>query len=168
MNDDAPLPSELTTRHPKRSRVGARVAGDEPDEANGDNAENQERNSDGSPDPGEWEGSPDDFEEIRPKTKRHRTAEGTSDIPNRSEERLIEVIKGDGKHISRAVKHWVERYERNPKPAMVELLMMLFEACGAKYYIKEEFLDETDVDDVVVALVNLARKVSYSCLLCFM
>lgn len=37
---------------------------------------------------------------------------------------------------------------------------MIPQACGAKYYIKEEFLDETDVDDVVVALVNLARKVS--------
>lgn len=37
---------------------------------------------------------------------------------------------------------------------------MIPQACGAKYYIKEEFLDETDVDDVVVALVSLARKVS--------
>lgn len=36
----------------------------------------------------------------------------------------------------------------------------LLQACGAKYCIKGEFLDETDVDDVVVALVNLARKVS--------
>lgn len=34
------------------------------------------------------------------------------------------------------------------------------QACGAKYYIKGEFLDETDVDDVVVALVDLARRVS--------
>lgn len=34
------------------------------------------------------------------------------------------------------------------------------QACGAKYHIREEFLDETDVDDVVVALVSLARKVS--------
>ena len=34
------------------------------------------------------------------------------------------------------------------------------QACGAKYHIREEFLDETDVDDVVVALVNLARNVS--------
>lgn len=34
------------------------------------------------------------------------------------------------------------------------------QACGAKYHIREEFLDETDVDDVVVALVNLAKKVS--------
>ncbi|GMJ09154.1 sister-chromatid cohesion protein 3, SISTER-CHROMATID COHESION PROTEIN 3 [Hibiscus trionum] len=100
----------------------------------------------------------DDDAPLPSKTKRHRAAEGSSDVPNRSEERLIEVIKGDGKHISQAVKSWVELYERNPEPAMVELLMMLFEACGAKCYSKEEFLDETDVDNVVVALVNLARE----------
>lgn len=34
------------------------------------------------------------------------------------------------------------------------------QACGAKYHIKGEFLDEIDVDDVVVALVDLARRVS--------
>ncbi|GMI66557.1 sister-chromatid cohesion protein 3, SISTER-CHROMATID COHESION PROTEIN 3 [Hibiscus trionum] len=161
MDDDAPLASEITTRHQKRARVDARVAGDEPSRGKGDNGENQDGSSDGSdgsPDLGEREVSQDDFEEIRPKTKRVRAAEGTSDVPNRSVERLIEVIKGDGKHIYQAVKRWVERYERNPKPALVELLMLLFEACGAKYYIKEEFLDETDVDDVVVALVNIARN----------
>ncbi|KAK6239286.1 hypothetical protein QUC31_004755 [Theobroma cacao] len=159
MDDDAPLASEITTRRYKRARVQPRGAGDEPSKANGNDRENQERSSDasdGSPNPEEREGSPDDFEEIRPKAKRNRAAEGTSDAP--TDERLIEVIKGDGKRIPQAVKCWVERYEKNPKPAMVELLMMLFEACGAKYYIKEEFLDETDVDDVVVALVNLARK----------
>lgn len=44
-----------------------------------------------------------------------------------------EVIKGNGKHISQAVKLWVERYEKNPKPAMVELLMMLFEVIFQNY-----------------------------------
>lgn len=34
------------------------------------------------------------------------------------------------------------------------------QACGAKFYIRGDTLDETDVDDVVVALVNLARRVS--------
>lgn len=34
------------------------------------------------------------------------------------------------------------------------------QACGAKYRIQEEDIDETDVDDVVVALVNMARRVS--------
>lgn len=33
------------------------------------------------------------------------------------------------------------------------------QACGAKYYIKEDFLDETDVDAVVLDLVALARRV---------
>lgn len=38
---------------------------------------------------------------------------------------------------------------------------MSLQACGAKYYLKGEFLDEIDVDDVVVALVDLARRVSF-------
>lgn len=38
-----------------------------------------------------------------------------------------EVIKGNGKLISQVVKLWVEQYEKDPRPAMVELLMMLFE-----------------------------------------
>ena len=38
-----------------------------------------------------------------------------------------EVVKGNGKFIPQVVKLWVERYEKAPKPAMVELLMMLFE-----------------------------------------
>lgn len=38
----------------------------------------------------------------------------------------------------------------------------IVQACGAKYRIKKELLDETDVDDVVVALVNLARNVCYT------
>ncbi|XVF21866.1 hypothetical protein REPUB_Repub12eG0126300 [Reevesia pubescens] len=161
MDDDVPIASEIAIRRPKKARVQTRVVGDEPINTNVNNTENQERSSDasdGSPIPEEREGSPDDFEEIRPKIKRNRVAEGTYDALNIADERLIEVIKGDGKHISQAVKRWVERYEKNPKTAMVELLIMLFEACGAKYYIKEEFLDETDVDDIVVALVNLARK----------
>lgn len=38
-----------------------------------------------------------------------------------------EVIKGNGKLIPQAVKLWVERYEKDAKPATVELLTMLFE-----------------------------------------
>lgn len=34
------------------------------------------------------------------------------------------------------------------------------QACGAKYQLKVDTLDETDVDDVVFALVNYARNVS--------
>lgn len=102
----------------------------------------------------------DDFEEVRPKSKRNRAAK--DDTPAavllNPDQSLIDVIKGNGVQIPQAVKLWVERYEKDPKLAMVELLTMLFEACGAKYSIKKELLDETDVDDVVVALVNLARN----------
>lgn len=37
-----------------------------------------------------------------------------------------------------------------------------WQACGAKYCLEEESLDETAVDDVVVNLVNLARRVSFT------
>lgn len=73
----------------KRARVQTRGGGDEPSKANSNSRDDQERSSDasdGSPNPEEREGSPDDFEEIRPKTKRNRAAEATFDVP---EERLI-------------------------------------------------------------------------------
>ncbi|KAK4747258.1 hypothetical protein SAY87_026295 [Trapa incisa] len=103
----------------------------------------------------ERQGSPDYFQELRPQAKRSRTAEASARLVEPS---LIDVIKGNGKLITQTVKLWVERYETDSKSAMVELLTMLFAACGAKYYIKEENLDETDVDDVVVALVSLAKQ----------
>lgn len=37
----------------------------------------------------------------------------------------------------------------------------IVQACGAKYHIQGEFLDETNVDDVVVGLINLAAQVSF-------
>lgn len=47
--------------------------------------------------------------------------------------------------------------------------LIYVQACGAKYHIEGELLDETDVDDVVVALVELARNVScISSLLCYL
>lgn len=42
---------------------------------------------------------------------------------------------------------------------MILIELAILQACGAQYYLKEEFLDETDVDDVVVALVSLAKQV---------
>ncbi|XP_068337551.1 sister-chromatid cohesion protein 3 isoform X1 [Pyrus communis] len=125
--------------------------------------ENPERTTAGS-DQEERESSPDDFKEARPRAKRGRPAAAAAAGPSAAAPQklagltLIEVIKGNGKLIPQAVKLWVERYEKDPKPAMVELLMMLFEACGAKYQFKGELLDEIDVDDVVVALVELARS----------
>ena len=47
-----------------------------------------------------------------------------------------EVIKGNGKLIPQVIKLWVERYEKGPKTAMVELLMMLFEVMW-KLFIKK-------------------------------
>lgn len=148
--EDQPLAPETTTRRSKRKTNGA-------------STENQERTSDASDQmepSGHREHSPDDFEEIRPKTKRSRASEGTAASAQSIELSLIEVIKGNGKLIPQVVKLWVERYEKDAKPAIAELLTMLFEACGAKYYLQGESLDEIDVDDVVVALVNLARRVS--------
>lgn len=42
---------------------------------------------------------------------------------------------------------------------------MVLQACGANYHIEEDFLDQTDVDDVVVALVNMAKRVYSSIIL---
>ncbi|KAJ0113315.1 hypothetical protein Patl1_01119 [Pistacia atlantica] len=128
---------------------------------NGATVEDHDRTSDASdqsPNRVDPEGSPDDFDEIRPRTKRSRASEGTSGSAQRGQLSLMELIKGNGKIIPQVVKLWVEQYEKDAKPAMAELLTMLFEACGAKYYIQGESLDEIDVDDVVIALVNLARR----------
>lgn len=46
---------------------------------------------------------------------------------------VAEIIKGNGKQIPQLVKHWVERYEKDPKPATVELLTMLFEVIGVVF-----------------------------------
>ncbi|ESQ39447.1 hypothetical protein EUTSA_v10001288mg [Eutrema salsugineum] len=126
--------------------------GEEAGKAGGSGGENQERSvseASGDQSPNQMELDDDDFQETRPQTKRSRT------LP--PHQNLIEIVKGNGDLIPKAVKIWVERYEASPRLATSELLSMLFEACGAKYSIKQELLDETDVDDVVVALVNLAR-----------
>lgn len=38
-----------------------------------------------------------------------------------------ETIKSNGKVIHQAVKNWVEQYESDPKSAVAEILLMLFE-----------------------------------------
>ncbi|XP_027352441.1 sister-chromatid cohesion protein 3 isoform X2 [Abrus precatorius] len=150
--EEAAPPSEASTRRPKRGRPPA--AKQHAKELDGD-AENRARTSEQA----ERESSPDDFDEPRAKSKRSRVSEGTSSVAHKlSDQTLIEVVKGNGKLIPHVVKFWVERYEKDPKPSMVELLTMLFEACGAKYYDKSDLLDEVDVDDVVVALVNCAKR----------
>lgn len=158
--EDTPVASETANRRTKRTRAQTAAAADadRTTKASGDNRGETSDRSDQSPNQAEFDDSFDDFEGPRSKSKRKRTSEGASAAAPVDGQSLIEVIKGNGKLISQVVKVWVEQYEKDSKPAMVGLLMMLFEACGAKYRIREEFLDETDVDDVVVALVSLARR----------
>ncbi|KAK6940896.1 STAG protein, partial [Dillenia turbinata] len=154
--DDATVASETSIRRSKRARAQTGA----PNGSGGDN-QNQDRTSDASdrqsPNGAEQEESFDDFDDIPPKSKKTRVSNATASA-RKSDQSLIDIIKSNGKAIPQVVKHWVEQYEKSPELAMVELLMMLFEACGAKYNIKGELLDEADVDDVVVALVNIARK----------
>ncbi|ESW35037.1 hypothetical protein PHAVU_001G201200 [Phaseolus vulgaris] len=150
MEDPAP-PSEASNRPPrKRGRPPKHLPKDHDADA---------LNRDRTTQHAHRESSPDDFDEPRNKYRRTPASEGTSSVAHKpSDQTLIELIKGNGKLIPHAVKFWVERYEKDPKPAMVDLLTMLFEACGAKYYDKSDLVDETDVDEVVIALVNCAKR----------
>lgn len=40
---------------------------------------------------------------------------------------FVDAVKNNGKYIQYMVKKWVERYEADPKSALVEILLMLFE-----------------------------------------
>ncbi|XP_038682108.1 sister-chromatid cohesion protein 3 isoform X2 [Tripterygium wilfordii] len=147
----APTPEpEASSRRSKRARAQTHTDAGQPSKTSegSDDSLNQQDKDD----------SPDYSEEVRPKAKRNRASEGTYGPAHGAALSLMEVIKGNGKVIPQTIKLWVEQYEKDPKPAMAELLTMLFEACGAKFYIGGDTLDETDVDDVVVALVNLARR----------
>ncbi|KEH41297.1 sister-chromatide cohesion protein [Medicago truncatula] len=109
----------------------------------------------------EHESLPEDFEEARPvpKSKQNRANKGTAGATLKpTDQTLFETIKGNGKLIPHVVKLWVESYEKDPKSAMVELLTMLFEVCGAKFHDKRVLMHEINVNDVVVALVNYAKK----------
>ncbi|KAL8143634.1 hypothetical protein V2J09_016666 [Rumex salicifolius] len=148
MEDVAPS-SEASVRRSKRARVTRFNIGGTVTSAGlkelGEQSPNQPDHDD----------SMDDFDEIRPKVKRGRAAEpSNAQIGDQS---LIEVIKSTRKLIPVAVKLWVERYEKDPKPAIADLLTMTFEACGVKYQTVGDF-EEADVDEVVVHLVNLARN----------
>ncbi|XP_075102276.1 sister-chromatid cohesion protein 3-like isoform X1 [Nicotiana tabacum] len=139
--EEEPVVSGTANRRTKRTRVQTRV--------------NEEKNVNEE----EREESSDDFEESRGRAKRSKAVGGTSAAASGNAHlSLIDVVKGDRRQIPLVVKHWVEHYEKNPKAAMAVLLSMMFEACGAKYHIEEDFLDQTDVDDVVVALVNMAKR----------
>ncbi|KAI3897382.1 hypothetical protein MKX03_024476, partial [Papaver bracteatum] len=49
-----------------------------------------------------------------------------SEVPGNLKSADLSLI-GNGKQIPHVIKNWVEQYEKSPKSAMVELLMMLFE-----------------------------------------
>ncbi|KAJ4779054.1 Cohesin subunit SA-3 [Rhynchospora pubera] len=138
--EQATVPSETSTRRSKRGRV-LEQEGAEPSK------------STRSPD----DLFNDDDNDFVLKTKRKRgaaarTAGWSDDQP------LIDAIKHNRKVISLAVKKWVEKYEADPKSALIDLLMMLFEACGAKYRLDLEIIDDVSVDDVLMSLVDLARN----------
>lgn len=63
----------------------------------------------------------------------------------------VEVVKGNGKFIPQVVKLWVERYEKAPKPAMVELLMMLFEVTY-KFLFKNSLIKRINI--IVIEFLN--------------
>ncbi|KAJ7564848.1 hypothetical protein O6H91_02G036400 [Diphasiastrum complanatum] len=71
---------------------------------------------------------------------------------------LIDIVKHQGKSVQRAAKSWVERYESNPEPALIELITFLFEGCGVKLNLQTGSLDEADVDDIVLKLVLQAKE----------
>ncbi|XP_078445011.1 sister-chromatid cohesion protein 3 isoform X2 [Wolffia australiana] len=160
--ENAAVASETSVRRSKRVRVSVATAGECLPSKSSRSAANRSggssREKRGKENGSEDESSDDDVvvsdEEPAPKPKRKRGASGMS----REHLNLIEVVKSGVKGIPSAVKQWVERYERDANPALGELLMMLFEACGARYQLDIDSLDETDVDDVVLALVELARS----------
>ncbi|XP_057532068.1 sister-chromatid cohesion protein 3 isoform X2 [Amaranthus tricolor] len=141
MEDAVAATSEASVRRSKRNRTGKLYR----------------EVSDQSPnDPGR-DDSFDDVEEVRPKAKRNRAVEPANNV-NFDQISLIEAIKGSRKNIPPIVKVWVELYEKDKKQAMLDLLSMLFESCGAKYDMEGDPFEEIDVDNVVIALVNLATK----------
>ncbi|KAL5060472.1 hypothetical protein RYX36_032076 [Vicia faba] len=145
--EDQPPPSEASTRRPKRGRPPKQTY----------------REVDLDEEMEERESSPEDFLEPRsvPRPKRNRNndaAAAASASLKLTDQTLIEAIKGNGKLIPHVVKLWVESYEKDPLSALVDLLTMLFEACGVKYHSKSDLMHEIAVDDVVVDLVNSAKR----------
>ncbi|KAJ0975649.1 hypothetical protein J5N97_017614 [Dioscorea zingiberensis] len=106
---------------------------------------------------GSDDGSFDELEEVLPKPKRKRGRPPRA-AGLKEGDTLFDAVKNNGRYIQHAVKKWVERYEADSKSALVEILLMLFEACGAKYQLCVSSFDEINVDDVVVSLVELARN----------
>ncbi|TVU49773.1 hypothetical protein EJB05_01109 [Eragrostis curvula] len=96
-------------------------------------------------------------EELAPRRsqrKRAASAAAADDQP------LIDIIKHNGRLISRAVKKLVQEYESKKNAVAFRILTTLFEACGAKDHgIRPEHIqDSDDVDDIVFSLIDTARE----------
>lgn len=154
--ENAAVGSETSVRRPKRGRVFESSDG-APSKSSGSVGEKPDQSPTHGDQGSGGDGSFDGLDDPVPKAKRKRGA-AVRAAGWREDQSLIDIIKSNGKLINHAVKRWVEQYEADPRSAMVEILMMLFEACGAKYQLDVDSLDETDVDDVVVALVDLAKN----------
>ncbi|CAL9060644.1 unnamed protein product, partial [Musa banksii] len=154
--EHAAVVSETSVRRSKRGRPPLAASDVGPSKSSGSAGEKADHSpTDG--DQGSGDGSYDGLDDPAPKAKRKRGA-AIRAAGWKEDQSLIDIIKHNGRVINHAVKKWVERYEGDPKSAMVEILMFLFEACGAKYQLEAASFDETDVDDVVVSLVELAKN----------
>ncbi|CAL4982923.1 unnamed protein product [Urochloa decumbens] len=100
----------------------------------------------------------DDAEGLAPPQSKRKRAASAAAAASLEDQPLIDIIKHNGRLISHAVKKLVEDYESNEKSVTFQILSMLFEACGAKHEIYPDYLHESDVDEIVVFLVDLARK----------
>ncbi|KAG0449493.1 hypothetical protein HPP92_027340 [Vanilla planifolia] len=156
--ENAGVASETSVRRPKRARVLEPSEGG-PSKSSGSNAGKGDRSpTDGeqfSGGEGDVDGFFDGFGDRSPKARRKRGPSAKA-VGCMEDQRLIEIVKYNSKFITYAVKKLVEQYEADPRSAMVDILMMLFEACGAKYKLDAQSIDTTDVDNIVVKLVELA------------
>ncbi|CAK9317879.1 unnamed protein product [Citrullus colocynthis] len=88
---------------------------------------------------------------LRPSNTKTNHLEGSSSTAHEvSDQTLIEVIKGNGKLVPQVVKIWVERWFSSGQCCLRQ-----FKACGTKYHIKGDLLEEIDVDDVVAPVVSV-------------
>ncbi|KAI0518714.1 hypothetical protein KFK09_006150 [Dendrobium nobile] len=158
--ENAGVTSEASVRRPqKKARVLEHSDGG-PSKSSGSNPEKNDRiPADGeqlSGDDGDGDWLFDGAGNRSPKARRKRGPSAKA-VGAMEDWRLIEIIKYNSKLIPYAVKRLVEQYEADPKSAMVDILMLLFEACGAKYQFHVDTIESTDVDNVVVKLVELAN-----------
>lgn len=149
MENTGGVASETSVRRPKKARVLEPPGSGEKNDRNPDDGEQLSS--------GEGDGDVFGFVNSSPKARRKR-GPSAKVVGVMEDLGLIEIIKYNTKLISYAVKKLVEQYEADPKSAMADILMMLFEACGATYQLHADSIESTDVDTVVLKLVELASN----------